>query len=176
MRTGFLFGGAFWGIFLIIWGLLAVLKSIFNLNLPLFRIMFSVLLISIGLRVLLGGFAVETDRNMVLFEEKRIVASGSADNYQILFGRGFVDLSGIPADGDVRIEVNTIFGHGTIKIDPELPLRIRMSAAFGHGKLPDGDVVAFGERTYKSKGFKEGAKYTDVRANVVFGSLEVITE
>ena len=53
---GFVFSEVFWGIFLIIIGLIIVVKVVFGINIPLMRIILALLLIYIGVSYLTGWF------------------------------------------------------------------------------------------------------------------------
>jgi hypothetical protein len=52
-------------------------------------------------------------------------------------------------------------------------MKIKVSSAFGGGQMPDGRTVAFGERTYRSPGYREGSPCVNVKASVAFGGIEI---
>jgi hypothetical protein len=172
---GFLFSEVFWGILLIILGVSVVIKVVFNVNLPIFRILFSFFLIYIGIRILMGGFGVNPPKNMVLFNDSEIKGPTADNNYNVIFGKGVIDLTD-PAlvKTTTKVEVNTIFGGGFIKLNPKMPLIIVVNSAFAGAKLPDGNIATFGKYTYKSPNFIEGQNHLEIDANVVFGGLEII--
>lgn len=172
---GFVFSEVFWGVFLIILGISIVIKVVFNINVPLVRILFSFFLIYLGIRILMGGFGVEKPKNMVLFDNQELKPARAADNYNIVFGRGMIDLSNIPmGQGVTKIEVNTVFAEGIIKTNPAVPTVIIVNSVFAGARLPDGNVATFGKYTYKSAGFKEAPNYLEIEANVVFGGLQIV--
>lgn len=177
MKAGFIFSEAFWGVVLIILGVSAILKSVFHINLPLFRIALSFFLIYIGVSLLFNGFHIKTDKNTVLFDHQRIEFSPSFAEYNIIFSSGWVDLSkSSPSQISEEKEVNIIFSRGEIIVDPELPVKIEIEAAFAGVRLPDGNSLAFGDYTYLSKSYKEGEDHLLIKASVVFGALEVTEE
>jgi predicted membrane protein len=175
---GFVFSGMFWGIVLILLGLSVILRVVFDVDLPVIRIVFAVVLIYLGVRVLVGGsWRVESPRNTVLFAESEVPVTPDDDEYRIVFGRGRFDLTGIvPAGASRSITVETVFGNGVVRVKADAPIRIRASATFGSARLPDGNEVSFGATTWRSPAYREGEPFLDVRANVVFGALQIVTE
>lgn len=177
MKAGFIFSEAFWGVVLILLGVSAILKSVFHINLPLLRIALSFFLIYIGVSLLLNGFHIKTDKNTVLFDHQRIEVSPLFAEYNIIFGSGRVDLGkSSPGQSPGKKEVNIIFSRGEIRVDPELPVKIEIEAAFAGVQLPDGNSLAFGDYTYLSRSYREGEGHILLQVSVVFGALEVIEE
>lgn len=173
MRLGFIFTGTFWGVVLILLGVSAILKSVFNLNIPIFRVGFALLIIYVGVSILFNGFYMEKKENVVLFDN-RSVQAGSSEKHDIIFSSSVVDMTGLTIDGYQRQEVNTVFSSGELRINADIPTKIVVSAAFSSASMPDGSSITFGEQTYRNKAYKEGEPYLEIRANVVFGSLNVI--
>lgn len=171
MKMGFMFSQVFWGLLLIVLGLSIILKVIFNLNIPVFRMVISFLLIYMGLQILFGGFPFEKNDRNVIFNDNRIKVTAAGD-YNIIFGKGIVDLTDFIADAHTRIEINTIFGSGLIKLKPEQPLKIVVNSAFAGAKMPDGNMISFGKYIYQTPGFKENQTFSEVAVNVVFGEVE----
>ena len=46
----FLFGGVFWGIVLVLLGLSIIVRIVFNIHFPFFRILFALIIIYFGLK------------------------------------------------------------------------------------------------------------------------------
>lgn len=176
MKMGCLFcSGMFWGVLLILLGISIILKVLFNITIPIFRIAFALLLIYLGVKILTGGFGIERKKNTVLFNDSKIEYTESSDEYNVLFGKGVVNLSNVSLEKKtVEVKVNTVFAEGTIRINPALPTKILVNSAFAGARMPDGNVISFGNYTYKTKSFKENENYLKIEANVVFGSLKVV--
>jgi predicted membrane protein len=170
------FSGFFWGTFLIVLGVVIILKVLFNINIPVFRILFAVLLIYLGIRILIGGFCCGRPGNTVSFGESNIRASDMPGNeYQVLFGKGVVDLTGVSLEqGTARKKVHTVFGSCTLRIDPAMPVTITADSAFASARFPDGNVITFGKYTYRSKNYQDTANALVIDADVVFGQLDVV--
>lgn len=175
MRGGFAFGDTFWGVFLIVIGILALLRTALNIHFPLFRTVLGLFLIYLGISILTGGFAIPRDKNTVLFENRDIRVDTSGD-YNVIFGRSTVDLTGLSPENSPRVEVDSIFADTVVRIKRDSPVRVEMSSAFASGSLPDGTVSPFGERVYSTPSVKQGDNYISVKANTVFGALNVVAE
>jgi predicted membrane protein len=173
---GFLFSGIFWGSILILLGISVIIRIVFNVHVPLVRIVFALILIYFGIRVLMGGSWCRStcSTNTVLFSEVKTEFTKDSNEYNIIFGKGSVSFTDSAlAAKNRRIKVNTIFGAGEIKINPALPAVIKVSSAFSGAKMPDGAIISFGEYTYKTKAFSENAPALRIDATVVFGALEI---
>ena len=174
MRMSFFFSEIFWGGLLILIGVSAILKS-FNINIPILRIAFALFFIYLGLSIFFGhSLFLEKDRNTVIFSETNIrVEELNQREFNIIFGKGVVDLRGISIEDDELIEINTIFGSADVIIPDDIPVVIRASSVFGSASLPDGNNVTFGDLSYRSPK-QEGTKNRlTVKANVVFGGLDI---
>jgi hypothetical protein len=178
---GFLFNQVFWGVLLILLGLAVIIKVVFQINLPLGRIFFAFILIYIGFWFLLGGksgWQPQGYGNTVAFNDSQVsITQPSTEEYNIIFGKGTMDLTGIVLnrEGITHLKVNTIFGSGVIKINPDIPAKIVFDSPFAAVRLPDGNNVTFGNNyAYTTKSFQENQGYLLIKAEVVFGSLEII--
>ncbi|WP_132015455.1 LiaF domain-containing protein [Hydrogenispora ethanolica] len=176
VRFGFLFSEVFWGVFLIFIGIALVLKVLFNFNIPIFRLAVAFCLIYAGISMLVGGFGVtRSSQNDIIFDDSELKVTEPKENYNVIFAKGTIDLSQVTAV-DSKIEINTIFGAGTIRINPALPVKVTVNSAFAGARMPDGNTISFGNSTYYSPNYKEGEKFLAIDTNVVFGSLEFITD
>lgn len=178
---GVIFNGLFWGGILIVWGVCVIINSMFNIHIPVFRLIIAFVLVYFGVRILAGGFKVKvsTEQNTVLFNEARISGQGTENNkdYNVIFGKGVIDLSDLPATNQtVAANVNAIFGEAVIEINPDAPVRITANSAFGAASLPDESVTSFGKYTYKSLTYGKGNGALEIEASVVFGSIRFVNK
>jgi hypothetical protein len=172
---GFIFSEIFWGVLLIILGASVVIKAVFHISIPIFPIIIAFILIYGGIRILMGGFGVSNPQNMVLFNDATIQIINPKDTYNVLFGRGVIDLTKVTLTKETpKVQINTIFGGGVIRLNPATPVKIVVNSAFAEAVMPDGNKVQFGNTSYQSKSFKEGQDYLLIEANVVFGGLEIV--
>ncbi len=174
---GFIFSGVFWGVIIVIIGLSIILNVIFGVHIPLFRIVFALFLIWLGITLLTGGSFWSRDKNKAIFEEKRIDSIKKGSRYDVVFGKGVIDLSNIKLEDKVfKVDVNTVFASNTIEIDSKMPVKIIVNSVFAGARMPDGNTIAFGQYTYKSDSLKEDTSYLHVQATVVFGGLQIINK
>jgi hypothetical protein len=176
---GFLFSGIFWGCVLILLGISVIIKIAFNVHIPLFRIIFAFMLLYLGVRVLMGGGWSKnnfgTGNNTVLFTEIKADLAQESNEYNIIFGKGRVSLTDTSiVEKKKNVKMNTAFGAGELRINPAIPMIIHVKAAFAGARIPDGNLVSFGEYIYKTKSYVENAPAVRVEASVAFGSLEII--
>lgn len=174
---GFAFTGIFWGIFFLIIGITIIFKTVFNIDIPLPKIFFALFFIWLGIRILIGGSLFKSDRSGVVFGETKIDAGhfkDSKDEYSIIFGKGTIDLSNVDlSNGNVKVNINTIFGQSLIKLNPDIPAIIDLDAAFSSAKLPDKTITSFGSYTFKTKSYEEGKSHLKIKIDVVFGSVNI---
>ncbi|MGO9412682.1 MAG: hypothetical protein ACLQCB_18290 [Spirochaetia bacterium] len=167
-----LIDGIFWGVLLIAVGVWFILRRFVPFHVPVVRLIVAVLFVYVGIRVLVGGPFM--NRPQPFLESHQRYTAGWDRDYNIIFGSGDVDLTDVRLGaGDLRTHVNVVFGSGVLKIDPALPVRIDMSAAFGTVEGPDGRSVSFGDTVYTSPSYKDGAPALVVQAAAVFGKLVV---
>jgi predicted membrane protein len=182
---GFVFSGLFWGSLLILVGIAIIIKVVFKIDIPIVRLFFAFFFIYLGISVLVGGFS-SKKAGTIAFDDSTIdaemdfkIEEGETPkkkrDYNIIFGKGTIDLSKIPlADKNIKVEVNTIFGQSDVYIDPDMPIIIEASSAFAGMRMPDGDSLAFGNKNYFTKSFSKEEPYIKIEANVVFGAMRLI--
>jgi hypothetical protein len=159
-------------------GVSMILKVVFSLDIPVFRIVMAGVLIVLGIRLLLGVSwkGCPPAGNTILFSESEMKGGGTDRDFTVVFGRGTLDLTGMrPEDHKDPIEFTTVFGAGALRLDPTVPTKVTVSSAFAGAHVPDGTQVAFGSYVYRTPGQSDDAPFLDVRATVVFGELKVET-
>jgi predicted membrane protein len=172
--------GIFWGVLLIIIGLSLVIKIVFNVDFPIFKIIFAFFFIYIGLKILLGHsfkpFHERKTDNEVIFGESTFNNVENGKEYNVIFSKGNFDLRNIPLNenGPTKIKINTIFGGARILIDKNKPIRIKADAVFSGAQMPNGNSTAFGSSIYTSDSLDLTKPFLDVKADVVFGGLDII--
>ncbi|NLG17649.1 MAG: hypothetical protein GX556_10000 [Fibrobacter sp.] len=171
---GFLFSGVFWGIILILIGAAIIIRIVFNVNIPVLRIVFAVVLIYLGIRVLIGGPWTGSTKNSAVFQSSDMAITEDAREYNVIFGSSRIDATAKLTKENEKIEVNTIFGSSVLVISPDVPTIVKVGAAFSGVRMPDGNLVSFGDYTYKNKAFNKTAPYRVIKADVVFGSMTIM--
>lgn len=172
----FIFSGLFWGMILVLLGLSVILKSIFNIDIPVFKIVVAVVLIYLGISILIGN-KVKKHNDFLMFKEDEMSLNEGHREKTILFGSGRIDLSEITLyNEDYHMNVNVIFGSGIINLPEDVPARIKVSSVFGEAKLPNGSTEVFGDQTYYTKTYKKGEPCLKLNLDVVFGSGIIINK
>lgn len=169
----FLSSAAFWGAIIILFGLSIILKEIFHVHIPLVRIIFGLILVYWGVKMIAGGFNRSWNSNSAVFNNVKMEYDGSKKDYNIVFGHGVIDLFKIENQTDQKIEVNVVFGHGIIILNDSIPIKVSMNAVFGSAEAPDKSANGFGETSFTTSAYKEGEPSVRIEGNVVFGKLEI---
>jgi len=170
-----LIDGIFWGVLLIAVGVWFILRRFLPVHVPVVRLVIAVLFVYVGIRVLVRGPLANNPTPFFSESHQRYTAGWDRD-YNLIFTNGDVDLSNVTLRAaSVRTQVNVVFGTGRLRVNPALPARIEMSAAFGTVEAPDGRSVSFGDTVYTSASYRDGAPALVVHATAVFGKLVVAT-
>ncbi|HQK36589.1 MAG TPA: LiaF-related protein [Bacteroidales bacterium] len=171
--------GLFWGILFILIGISIVIRVVFNVDFPLFKFLFAFLFIWIGIRIMLGTNVLSSHsegEHNVIFGEKRWTGTevGSGE-YNIIFGKGVFDLRDMKPEGlePLMVQVHTVFGGTEIKVSKDIPLRVEANAVFGGAEMPNGNNAAFGSVQYESPAFVKDSAHLFIKADVVFGGLQI---
>jgi predicted membrane protein len=169
--------GFFWGIVLILIGLSIIFRIAFGIS--LFRIIVAVVIIAIGIRILVGHhgiFSFRTSNNDVLFGEHTYTEAPKRDTeYNTIFSNGVYDFRNVTFENNkpIKIKVNTIFGRSVIKVNRDTPVKVKADAVFGSATMPNGNSVAFGTNYHTSENFNDSTSYLYIKADVVFGAVEI---
>lgn len=165
--------GAFWGIILILIGVGLLLKYVFNINFPVIRTVFALLILYIGVRMLIGGWCKNTCTNDTIFSESSSTYTVGQKEYNTVFSKGRLDLSSMQLNENTTIEVKVVFSDYEIKINPDLNYRIQSNTVFGNTSMPDNTNNSFGKFEFRGKSFNMGLPVLTINTNVVFGNLKV---
>ncbi len=170
--------GFFWGLILVIIGISIILKIVFGIN--TFRVLIALLLILTGILILFGTkglFRYRSTGKENIFGD-RIVHESPRDKteYNVVFGKTVYDFRHFQftEEKTVRIKLNTVFGSSVIRINNEIPVKVKVDAAFSGAELPDGNTIAFGTSYYYTPSFREPEKHFFIDADVVFGHLQLV--
>jgi hypothetical protein len=172
--------GLFWGVLLVLLGLAAIFRVIFNVN--LFGVLFAFFLIFVGISLLVGRpwmFHLPKGENDNLFQEKSFHEQPRDNSeYNVIFGKSVYDFRNITFSDNkpLRIKVNTVFGNTVIRISRKMPVKIKSDAVFASASMPDGNSVAFGTIQYATDTFAVNANHLFIEADEVFGALQVIAD
>jgi len=160
---------------LVLFGASMILRAVFNLDIPVFRIIFALVIIYFGVKLLVGRQAFKGEGNFSLFRSSDVTMSESGGEYNVIFGQSNIDLSDIDiSEKSKKVEVNVVFGSGNLLIDPTKPMKLNISTVFADCKLPHRNINFFGDSNYKTPSFVEGENYLMLNIDVVFGNVIVV--
>jgi hypothetical protein len=171
--------GLFLGILIILLGVGIIVNVIFHIHIPIFKILFGLILIFIGLKIIFGSwisFPSWTGKpgNAVFQERTYRGLTGDSKEYNAVFGKAVVDLRGIELKEKVtQIKISAVFGGAEVILSETTPVRIKAEAVFGGVQLPENITGAFGTSTYQSKNFDESQNYLVIEGTSVFGGIVI---
>jgi predicted membrane protein len=170
--------GAFWGLLLIIIGLSIIIKVVFNIDFPIFKILIAFFFIYLGLKILFGHsfrpFHSCKDEHTVIFGERVFLKPEHGREYSVIFGKAVFDWQHFRPDStggqQIDVKINTIFGSTEMFLPTDMRVRIDASSAFGEARMPNGNTATFGNTNYWADTTDSNSQL-NVRADVVFGSF-----
>ena len=176
-----------WGIILILVGVGAVAKQFININLPTRTIIFFAFFILWGISILTGHHTPferhshrhrDRDRDRQQddpFIKNQGTSYGVQEKHDVIFSDTTIDLTALVLpETNKNIKIDTIFARSYVKINPEIPAIIKVTAMFAGAYLPNRTNISFGDYTYTTKGFKEGSPYYYIKADVIFGQMDIV--
>jgi predicted membrane protein len=170
--------GLFWGVLLLLLGIALIIKVVFNVDFPIFKIIIGAFFIFLGLKVLFGRVLIPEGKvgpNEVIFNEREYRSPDRGGEYNVVFGKGVYDFTKVDlSEGDFNVEINTVFGGSVVKIDDEMPVRIEADAVFAGAELPGGNTAVFGSTYYTSDNYNSDSSSLNIKLSVVFGGSQVI--
>lgn len=173
---GFLSTGIFWGAVLVLMGLSVLLKAVFNIDIPIFRVLVGLFFIYFGVQIVWGtGLGHKPPCPNVTTQGK--VDEGKGPDYNVIFGQGVINLTGVEIkDKNVELKANTLFGSSTVRLKKDIPALVKASSAFGNARLPGGNSTAMGTLYYKTPSYQEDKPHLTLELSVVFGESTLSVE
>ncbi|MCK4778474.1 MAG: hypothetical protein KAS39_08830, partial [Actinomycetia bacterium] len=113
----------------------------------------------------------------IIFSNGDMFISGNENEYNTIFGKSNIEISGSKKDlAGKKVEVNCIFGNSTLYINSDIPMKLKISAAFAGAKLPNDSILSFGDSVYKTSSYSKDKKEEAllIKASVVFGGLQIV--
>jgi predicted membrane protein len=168
----FIWSGLFWGVILVLFGLSIILRHTLNIDIPIFKIVFAIILIYFGVKLLIGTS--NKNKDTIIFNKTRINATSKNDEYNIIFGSGEIDLQNIETlQSNMNKEINVVFGSGRLYLPKNVPVVVKVETVFGESKLPDGKTDFFGDYIYRNNADPVNENVLYLEVNVIFGSIVI---
>jgi len=168
----------FWGAFLLLLGIALIIKVVFQIDFPVFKVLVGIFLVLLGIKVLFGRFIMPSrhfEPEETIFNERIYDHPESGKEYSVLFAQGVYDFTDVDlSNGSFNTKISIVFGGTRIIIPGDLPVRISADAVFAGAELPDGNTVAFGSAVYESDSWRSDSASINIKVDVVFGGVQVI--
>ena len=151
---------------LILTGAYLIIRYCFNINMPfilytpIFRMIFSIMIMFLGIYILVGVYYV--GENLPKYKSAY---------YRIFFKTSSMDFTNLEIDRYINITIDSAFADTIIFINQNIQVHIKASSAFGNISLPTGDSVSFGEINF-IMGNSEKILYLNV--NSAFGQVRIL--
>jgi predicted membrane protein len=167
-----MFSGVFWGLILVLWGISIIIKVVFNIDLPVIRILFAILLIYWGLKMLFGvSFKSNHESKFTVMENGRIHPQRE---YNIIFGKDKIDLSNLDfPTNTTKIEIDVVMGKGIVHLNPEVPIKLKVETVLAEARLPEKNLSFWGDTLIFSPAYQPDKPYYLIELDVVMGNAEV---
>jgi len=167
----FIFNSFFWGALLIVFGVVLIIKYIFNIDFPVIRTFFALFIILLGIQILIGNRGKQSQNCM--FAESNFDYVENQGEYNCVFGKSTFDLSNIEITENTNVKLSCVFGEFIVIINPESNIEINSSSAFGNLTLPNKNSHNFGSGNFRTKNFDKNKPYLKIKAEVAFGNMEI---
>lgn len=154
------------GLLLTLTGIYLIIRYCFNVNMPfilyipIFRMIFSIVIMFLGVYILIGVYYI--GENLPKNKNKY---------HRIFFKTSNMDFTNIEIDRNLNITVDAIFSDTVIFINQNIQVHIKASSAFGNISIPTGDSVSFGEINFVL-GNSDKILYLNV--NSAFGQVRIL--
>jgi len=170
--------GIFWGAFLLLLGVALIIKVVFQVDFPVFKVVVGIFLVLLGLKVLFGRTVFPShhfEPEETIFSERTYDNPESGKEYTVLFAKGVYDFTNADlSKGSIHTKISTVFGGTQIIVPRDVPVRISADAVFAGAEMPDGSSAVFGSRVYESDTWSPDSASINIKVDVVFGGIQVI--
>lgn len=170
----FLSSGIFWGFIVILFGVGILLKSVFHVNIPFFKILIGIIVILFGVSIIFN--AINSRRNNTVFGEYKFNFGTIEKEYNIVFSKGVFDFTNFNFsnyNGEF-IKINSAFSKSEIYLSRNFEYEIRADSVFGVVSLPNGESVSFGNIARLENAENSELKRINLHVSSVFGETKIL--
>jgi predicted membrane protein len=170
--------GLFWGAFLLLLGIALVIKVVFNIDFPVFKVLIGIFLVLLGIRMIIGRTIISPDHfkpEETIFGERVYDNPESGKEYSVIFAKGVYDFTNVDLSrGSYNTKISTVFGGAQVIVPKDKPVRVKADAVFAGAELPDGNTAVFGSSVYENDLWSSESSGISIKVDVVFGGVQVI--
>ena len=174
MHVGLVFGA-----FLILLGVLVIVKILVPFDLPVFKILLGLLFVYIGVSIIvrkpccwkMPKSCANTEQTM--FGQSNFQGEAVPQIHSVLFGSSTFDYSTADLNKIREVKINVAFGSAKIILPQNAPLDILGSVAFGGLRMPNGNSQNFGSLQYITPDTPSDTVRLRVQVDVAFGEAVI---
>lgn len=170
----FLSSGIFWGFVVILFGIGILLKSVFHINIPFFKIFVGIVVILFGISIIFD--AVKFKKIEAVFGDYNFNSGTIQKEYNIVFSKAAMDISNFDFsnyNGEF-IKINSVFSSSEIYLSRDFQYEIRAESAFGTVRLPNGENVSFGNIARLENAENSELKRINLHVSSVFSETKIL--
>ena len=170
----FLSSGIFWGFVVILFGVGILLKSVFHVNIPFFKILIGIIIIFFGISFIVD--AMSQRKSEAIFRNYNFNFGTIEKEYNIVFSKGVFDFTNFNFsnyNGEF-IKINYAFSKSEIYLSHNFEYEIRADSVFGVVSLPNGESVSFGNIARLENAENSGLKRINLHVSSVFGETKIL--
>ncbi|MCF8304565.1 MAG: cell wall-active antibiotics response protein [Bacteroidales bacterium] len=170
--------GLFWGLLLIVLGLLFFADSYWYFDINVFKVFVGIALVILGIWIMNSfkgsGYHKGESESSTIFSDADMQYVPGQQKYSVVFGSSTLDLSGINPQTDKMVELSCVFGEFHIKLNPETNFEIVSNAAFGSIRMPNHTKSpGVGSSSFNSPALDRSKAFTTIKIDVVFGEARI---
>ena len=171
----FLSSGIFWGFIVILFGVGILLKSVFHVNIPFFKILIGIIVILFGVSIIFNAIN-STRRNNTVFREYNFNFGTIEKEYNIVFSKGVFDFTNFNFSNynGKFVKINSDFSKSEIYLSLNFEYEIRADSVFGVVRLPNGESVSFGNIARLENAENSGLKRINLHVSSVFSETKIL--
>lgn len=179
------------GIAIVLFGIILLIRNVFNIHFPIFPTLFSLIVIAAGIFIVKKSFIVPED-NQTEFKEAKKEAEPTfiqspeekpevkpeyqaySNKQRVFFGSGVINLKNQAKDKHIDIDAECMFGELKILIDPGTPISVNASVFAGTLKIPGAINNHSNNLSYMSPLYNPAQPGIQFNLRVSFGETSII--
>lgn len=169
----FLSSGIFWGFVIILFGIGILLKSVFHINIPFFKILIGIIVILFGISIIFNAI---NSRKTAVFGDYNFKSGFGEKEYNIAFSKASMDVANFDFsnyNGEF-IKIDSVFSSTEIYLSRNFEYEIRADSVFGVVRLPNGESVSFGNIARLENTENSELKRINLHVSSVFGEVKIL--
>ena len=170
----FLSSGIFWGFVVILFGIGILLKSVFHINIPFFKIFVGIVVILFGISIIFD--AINSRKRESVFGDYNFKSGFIEKEYNIIFSKAAMDVANLDFsnyNGEF-IKINSVFSSSEIYLSRDFQYEIRAESAFGTVRMPNGENVSFRNIARLENSENGELKRINLHVVSVFGETKIL--